>query len=302
MTLDNTRPTTVPAAIEDLVASARTFAAANRATSTKRAYMSDWRDFAAWTDRHGYQSMPADPAVVALYITDLASRLKPSTITRRLAAISVAHKQAGHPTPTSHNDVRAISTGIRRTLGSAQREAAPLSVGDLRSMLAHLPDTLIGQRDRALLLTGFAGALRRSELVAIHVGDLQPREEGLAITLHRSKTDQEGAGRQVALPYGHDHHTCPVRAIAAWREAAGIETGPLFRAVDRHGRLGDEQLRPGAVNLIVKTAAVRARLDPTQFSGHSLRSGFCTTAAAAGATERAIATQTGHRSMNVLRG
>lgn len=270
--------------------------------NTKKAYTSDWRDFTAWAERHGYESMPADPAVVALYITDLASRLKPSTISRRLAAISVAHKRAGHPTPTGHADVRALSTGIRRTLGSAQREASPLSMGDLRATLAHLPDTLIGRRDRALLLTGFVGALRRSELVAIDVDDLQQRDEGFVLTLHRSKTDQEGVGRQVALPYGHDHHTCPVRAIGAWRDAAGIEDGALFRAVDRHGRVGGEQLHPGSVNLIVKAAVAGARLDPTQFSGHSLRAGFCTAAAAAGASERAIATQTGHRSMNVLRG
>ena len=160
---------------------------------------------------------------------------------------------------------------------------------------------MTGARDRALLLTGFAGALRRSELVSIDVDDLQQRDEGIVIMLHRSKTDQEGAGRRVALPYGHDHHTCPVTAIAEWQRAAGIAGGGLFRTIDRHSRVGDA-LRPGAVNLIVKRAAVSAQLDPIVFSGHSLRAGFCTAAAAAGATERAIANQTGHRSMNVLRG
>jgi integrase len=253
--LDHTCSTTVPASIEDLDASARMFAAANRSINTKKAYTSDWRDFAAWAERYGYESMPADPAVVALYITDLDARLKPSTISRRLAVISVAHRQAGQPIPTSRDDLRAISTGTRRTLGFAQREVAPLSMGDVTSMVAHLPDTLIGRRDRALLLAGFAGALRRSELVAIDVDDLEPREEGLALILHRSKTDQEGKGRQVALPCAHDHHTCPVRAIAAWREDAGIDDGALFRTVDRHDRVGEHQLRPGAVNLIVKTAA-----------------------------------------------
>lgn len=286
--------------MEDLVASARTFAAASRSSSTKRAYATDWRDFEAWATARGFDSLPAAPAVVALYITDLAARLKPSTISRRLAAISVAHQQAGHPSPTSHEEVRAITTGIRRTLGTAPREAAPLSLGDLRSMLAHLPDTVLGTRDRALLLVGFAGAFRRSELVGINISDLQRREEGIVVTVRRSKTDQEGEGRRVALPIGRDHHTCPVTAVETWCSEAGITDGPLLRSIDRHGRMGG-RLTPGAVNLIVKSAARRARLDPEMISGHSLRAGFATTAAAAGASERAIAAQTGHRSMNVLR-
>lgn len=294
------RPSATPESIEDLISSARAFAEASRSENTKRAYASDWRDFSAWTTARGFDPLPADPAVVALYVTDLASRLKPSTISRRLAAISVVHQQAGHPSPTAHEDVRAITTGIRRTLGTAPREAAPLSLGDLRSMLAHLPDTLTGCRDRALLLVGFAGAFRRSELVAIEIDDLQTRDEGTVVSVRRSKTDQEGEGRRVALPYGRERHTCPVTAIDEWRERAAITTGRLFRSVDRHGRIG-EALTPGAVNSIVKSAARRARLDDSALSGHSLRAGFATTAAAAGASERAIAAQTGHRSMNVLR-
>ncbi len=167
-------------------------------------------------------------------------------------------------------------------------------------MLAHLPDTMIGTRDRALLLVGFAGAFRRSELVAIDIADLQSREEGIVVTVRRSKTDQEAAGRHVALPLGRAHHSCPVRAIDVWRRAVGISEGPLFWSIDRHGRVGG-RLTPAAVNLIVKSAARGANLDAEMLSGHSLRAGFATTAAAAGASERAIAAQTGHRSMNVLR-
>ena len=301
MTLEKTPPSTLTA-MEELVDSARSFAANTRSANTKKAYASDWSHFTTWAHAHGFESLPAEPAIVALYITALAATRKPSTITRRLAAISVVHQQAGHPTPTNHHDVRAISTGIRRTLGTAQREATPLSLGDLRAMLAHLPDNTIGVRDRAVLLTGFAGALRRSELVAINIEDLQPREEGLVLSVHRSKTDQEGAGRRVAIPYGHDRHTCPVRAIAAWRETSHVDDGPLFRSIDRHGNVANERLSAGAISLIVKTTARRARLDATLLSGHSLRAGFCTTAAAAGASERAIAQQTGHQSMDVLRG
>lgn len=293
-------PSNELASVEDLVVAARSFASASRSNSTKRAYASDWRDFERWASVRNFDPLPADPAVVALYITDLASRLKPSTITRRLASISVVHQQAGYPSPTRDEEVRSISTGIRRTLGTAQREAAPLSLGDLRAMLAHLPDTVRGARDRALLVVGFAGAFRRSELVALDVGDLDRREEGVLASVRRSKTDQEGGGRQVALPYGKDRHTCPVTALDAWMVAAELHEGPLFVAVDRHGHLGG-RLTPASVNLIVKDAAQRARLDPARLSGHSLRAGFATTAAAAGASERAIANQTGHRSMNVLR-
>lgn len=185
-------------------------------------------------------------------------------------------------------------------MGTAQREASPLSLGDLRTILVHLPDNISGLRDRALLLTGFAGALRRSELVGIDVEHLQHRPEGLLLTVQRSKTDQEGAGRYIALPHGRDRHTCPVRATEAWIEAANLEAGALFRTVDRHGNVG-KRLQSGAVSLIVKSCAERAHLDPVPLSGHSLRAGFATTAAANGATERAIANQTGHRSMDMVR-
>ena len=284
----------------DLVASARTFAENTRSANTKSAYDSDWRHFTEWTAAHGFESLPAEPAAVAMYITDLAASHKPATITRRLAAISVRHQQAGVESPTRHQEVRAISTGIRRTLGTAQREASPLSLGDLRAILAHLPDTIGGLRDRALLLTGFAGALRRSELVGLDLDDVQTRDEGLVLMLRRSKTDQQGAGERVALPHGRDRHTCPVRAIQTWRDAAELQEGALFRSVDRHGNVGS-RLSGGAVSLILKSAAQRARIDPVMLSGHSLRAGFATTAAANGATEQAIANQTRHRSMSVLR-
>jgi len=287
-------------AVPDLVTQAAAYAAATRAPGTLRGYATDWRHFVAWTEGHGVAALPAAPATVALYVTALASTHKPATITRRMAAISVQHQRTGLPSPTTDPRVREILRGMRRTVGVAQRQAAPVTIGDLRRMIAHLPDTTAGRRDRSLLLVGFAGALRRSELVGIDVDDLAEREQGLLVTVRRSKSDQEAAGRQVALPFGRDPHTCPVTALQSWLTTAPITTGAVFRSVDRHGRIGGRLSDRGVV-LIIKRAAQRAGLDPAAYSGHSLRAGFATTAAANGASERRIAVQTGHRSMEVLR-
>jgi integrase len=168
-------------------------------------------------------------------------------------------------------------------------------------MVAMLPDKLIGVRDRALLLVGFAGAFRRSELVSLDVGDVEIRREGLLVTLRRSKTDQEAAGREVAIPYGSNPDTCPVRALEAWLEASGIADGPLWRAVDKGGRLQPGRLSDKAVALVVKKRAEAAGLDPDLYAGHSLRAGLATAAAAAGASERSIMEQTGHKSVQTVR-
>ena len=169
-------------------------------------------------------------------------------------------------------------------------------------MVAHLPRDAAGTRDRAVLLVGFAGAMRRCELVGLDVADLQPRDEGMVVIPSVSKTDQEGQGRRIAPAYGTDPETCPVTAVRAWMEMAGINEGSVIRSVDRHGNIGAGWLDAKAVSLIVKRAAQRAGMDPTSYSGHSLRAGFVTSAAVNGASERAIAAHTGHRSMEVLRG
>lgn len=226
--------------------------------------------------------------------------LAPATITRRLAAISVQHQRHGLVSATTDPRVREIVRGIRRTVGTAQDGATPLSLGDLRRIIARLPDTVTGVRDRAVLLVGFAGALRRSELVGLNACDVEERAEGLILQLRRSKSDQEGAGRQVALPYGRERDTCPVRALRDWQATGGVTEGALFRSVDRHGNVGS-RLSGRGVTLIVQRTALAAHLEPARRSGHSLRSGFATTAAANGASERRIAVQTGHRSMEVLR-
>jgi integrase len=222
---------------------------------------------------------------VACFVADLARTAKPSTIDLRLAAISAAHRAAGHDSPTKAEAVRLVRRGVRRTLGTAQPQVRPVTVPELRTMLEGLGSGPGGSRDRALLLLGFAGALRRSELVGLDVADVCEGADGLTVRLRRSKTDQEGAGRTIGIPYGSRQATCPVRAWLAWLEVSGITEGAAFRPVDRHGHVGTTRLSGQAVVLVLKRLAVRAGLDPGEVAGHSLRAGLATSAAAAGVPE-----------------
>ena len=239
---------------------------------------------------------------MALYLTDLAEVAKTSTVERRLAAIAAAHRAAGQASPTDDATVKAVWAGIRRVHGTAATQAAPITIPLLRRMIDHLPAGPLGSRDRALLLVGFAGALRRSELVALDAADLEARDEGIVVTIRRSKTDQEGAGRPIGLPYGSNPSTCPVRAVGAWMDVAAISTGPVFRPVNRHGRVSPGRLSPAGANRAVQRAVQRTGIDPRPYSAHSLRAGLATAAAEAGVSERAIMNQTGHRSLVVARG
>jgi integrase len=287
--------------LAEISADARDYVAASRAESTSRVYRTGWAQFAVWCDDHGVTSLPAGPETVALYVADLAKGAKPATIDLRLAAISAAHRAAGHDTPTKEEVVRLVRRGVRRTLGTAQRQVRPLTVPDLRVMLEGVGTGPAGCRDRALLLLGFAGALRRSELVSLDVADVTEGSDGLTVRLRRSKTDQEGAGRTVGIPFGSNPVTCPVRAWLAWRETSGTTEGPAFCPVDRHGHIGTTRLSGNAVALVLKRHAARVGLDTDEVAGHSLRAGLATSAAAAGVPERVIAEQTGHRSIAMLR-
>ncbi len=281
---------------------ARDYAARAKAPNTLRAYRADWADFAAWCARYDLPALPAAPATVALYLAALADGgRKASTLQRRLSAISQAHQVAGLDTPTREALVRLTWAGIRRTIGTAQDGKAPLVTADLRRLVAALPEGLPGVRDRALLLVGFAGAFRRAELVGLDVADVRATRDGLIATIRHSKTDQEGQGRAVGLPYGSHPATCSVRALADWRDAGAIAAGPLFRRIDRHGNVGAARLSDRAVALIVQRAAAAAGLDPADYAGHSLRSGLATAAAQAGVSERAIMAQTGHRAVTMVR-
>ena len=287
--------------LAEIAADARDYVAASRAENTTRVYRTGWAQFTAWCDEHGVRALPAGAETVALYVANLAKDAKPATIDLRLAAISAAHRAAGHDSPTKEEAVRLVRRGVRRTLGTAQRQVRPLTVPELRTMVEGLGTGPAGCRDRALLLLGFAGALRRSELVGLDVADVTEGSDGLTVHLRRSKTDQEGAGRNVGIPYGSNLATCPVRAWRAWLEISVITDGPAFRAVDRHGHIGARRLSGQAVALVLKRHAVRAGLDPDEVAGHSLRAGLATSAAAAGVPERVIAEQTGHKGTATLR-
>lgn len=289
----------------DLVEQAHTYAQARRAPATWRAYRSDWADFTTWCAHHRLEALPADPDTVAAYLTDRASTLHTSTLQRRLSAISVMHREAELAPPRSER-LSMIWRGIRRTKGTASHGKAPLLIGDLRRVVDLIDLTKpIGVRDRAILVVGFALGARRSELVALDIEDLELSEDGYAVTIRRSKTDQEGEGRKVGIPYGTDPRTCPVRALQAWLDLLDLDSPrisePIFRAIDPAGQATDRRLHARGVADAVKRRTVTVGLDPTSFAGHSLRSGLATSAAAAGASERAIMRQTGHRSVTVLR-
>jgi len=280
---------------------AREFARHSKAENTLRGYRTDWRDFCAWCERKSLQPLPASPETVASYIAECAGRLKVGSIQRRLNAIAEAHKATGMDSPTSSGMVRNTLKGIKRTLGTAAVQKAPAITADIVAMVGVTDEGMIGVRDRALILLGFAGAFRRAELVALDVADLDFNRDGLTITLRRSKTDQEGQGRRVGIPYGSNPETCPVRVLQSWLEHAAITEGPVFRSLTRHGRVQTDRLSPGDVARVVKKLANRAGLDPARYAGHSLRAGHATSAAASGASERAIMNQTGHRSVQMLR-
>jgi site-specific recombinase XerD len=279
----------------------RAYIRASKAENTLRGYTADWRDFCVWSDVHGLAPLPATPESVAAYIAECAGRLKVGSIQRRLNAISEAHKAVGLESPTASPQVRNVIKGIRRTHGTAPAQKAPALTDDIRAMVRVTGSQLIGIRDRALILLGFAGAFRRSELVALDVEDCSFGKDGLTVTLRRSKTDQDGAGRKVGIPYGSNPETCPVRNVQIWTEQAAITSGPLLRSINRHGKIQAGRLSGIDVARVVKKLALRAGSDAAKYSGHSLRAGHATTAAIGGASERSIMQQTGHRSVHMVR-
>jgi len=303
---DHTPKATDPATGADIVPPSsleqvREYIRVSKAESTVRGYRADWREFIAWCELHNLCPLPAAPEAVAAYIAECAGRLKVGSIQRRLNAVAEAHKAVGLESPTSTGMVRNTLKGIRRTLGAAAVQKAPALTEDIRAMIAATGTGMIGVRDRALILLGFAGAFRRSEVVGLDIADLDFSRDGLTVTLRRSKTDQDGIGRKVGVPYGSNPETCPVRVLQSWLEQAGIGSGPVFRSLNRHGQVQPGHLAPIDVARIVKKLARRAGLDPAKFAGHSLRAGHATSAAISGASERSIMKQTGHRSVQMVR-
>jgi len=290
-----------PAELTATLELAADFAKASKSQATQAAYASDFRIFESWCRARGLSALPATAAAVCGFQADEASAgRRASTLGRRLAAIRYFHRAAGLETPTGDEKVKAVLSGIRRTIGAApvRKRAATADI-----VLSIIPrgDTLPELRNRALILLGFAGAFRRSELVALNAEDTEETLEGMLITIRRSKTDQEGLGRRIAIPRGEI--ACPVAALKAWLEAAGITEGAIFRRIfnKRSQRVTAARLAARNVASIVKAGAASLGFDPAAFAGHSLRSGFVTSAVKRGANLIKITDVTGHRSLEMLK-
>ena len=269
------------------------YVAAAIAPATRRAYQGDLKDFILWGG-----CVPCAPAVLAEYIANRAHAHSPFTIARRIVGISRAHTSLGLPDPSKSDLARAVLRGLRRTEGKPQRQVSPVLREDLFPMLEQMRG-IKGIRDRALLLVGFAAALRRSELVGLNVEDLKFVKEGLLVHLPRSKTDQDGDGRKIAIPFGRTS-ACPIKAVQHWMDVATISTGAIFRSVSKAGKVSATRLTDQSVALIVKKYAQTLGLPAESYSGHSLRAGLVTSASKAGVSLVKIQQQTGHRSVAML--
>ena len=282
---------------------AEDFASASRADSTVDTYIKHWNAFVEWCTEHDCVSLPATPQTLVFFLAARADEgIRPATLSVALSAIAYEHERTNQPSPTDDRNVKQTWRGIRRRLGTAPRKKEPLSASDLQRMMEALPSGLIGMRDRAIILLGFAGGFRRSELVALEHSHLRFVSQGLEAFLERSKTDQEQQGHVKMIAYGSDPSTCPVRAVKDWIELSAITTGAVFRPINRHGQLGARALTGHAVAVIVKRVAAAAGLPTPELSGHSLRAGFVTSAASGGADYPSIMDQTGHKSLNTVYG
>lgn len=265
---------------------AKDYIANAKSKNTRKSYRSDWNDFDRWCRSRGLTPMPASPETIVAYLIEKAETLKMATLDRRLVSIRQAHSMAGYPFDKGHVMIKETLKGIKNTHGKPQTAKAPILVEDLRAMVNNLSDGLQGTRDRALLLLGFTGAFRRSELVSLKVEDLRFTREGIEIMLRRSKTDQEGKGTTLPIPYGSNPETCPVRSIQSWLEASNVKEGYLLRGINKHGHISEKGMNPASVALIIKrNDHIKDR--ELEFGGHSLRAGFCTQAALNGVSAHA---------------
>ena len=277
----------------------------SKANNTLRAYRSDFKDFAAFCIKHGLQSMPSDPKIVSLYLTHLSKKSKISTLRRRLVSIGVVHKLKGHYLDTKHPVIIENLMGIKRLKGSKQVGKKPILINHLKQIINVINEQNIEEivklRNKTLILVGFGGGFRRTELISVDYEDLEFVSEGVKIALKRSKTDQFGEGMTKGLPYFSKETYCPVTNLKNWLKISKIKTGPIFRRFTKGSVLTDYRLTDQSVVLIIKECLKLAGIENNNFSGHSLRSGFATVAAEAGADERSIMAMTGHKTTQMVR-
>lgn len=262
--------------------------------NTRKAYRTDLEHYRSWGG-----IVPASPDMIACYLSTYAGVLSIATLQRRLVSVAKAHTLKNHANPVQSHFVKLTMRGIRREHGKPQTQVSPVLKDDLTVMLSQTPDTIKGARDRALLLLGFCAALRRSELVAVRIEDLEFTSQGIVLTLPRSKTDQQGEGRKIGIPKGRGR-ICPVMSVNDWLLQLGAENGYVFRAVTKGGAISTAGLSDRAVADIVKQYALKSGLPPEKYSGHSLRAGLATSAAQQGISSWKIRQQTGHKSQAML--
>ncbi len=277
----------------------------SKANNTLRAYKSDFRDFGAFCAKHGLSSLPSEPKIISLYLTHLSKNSKISTIRRRLVSISMVHKLKGHYLDIKHPIITENLLGIKRVKGSIQRGKKPLLISHLKSIINVINEQQNEEikkfRDRSIILIGFGGGFRRTELISIDYEDLEFVPEGLKITIRRSKTDQFGEGMIKGLPYFPNEIYCPVTSLKRWLEISKIKSGPIFRRFSKGSLLTENRLTDQSVVLLMKKYLDLAGIENKNFAGHSLRAGFATVAAESGADERSIMAMTGHKTTQMVR-
>ena len=278
----------------------------SKALNTVRAYKSDFKDFGIFCSQNGFKSLPSEPKIVSLYLTNLSIKdIKLSTLKRRLVSIGVIHKLKGHYLDTKHPSIIENILGIKRRKGSIQKGKKPILINNLKRIINVIDqqdkEKIKKLRDRSIILIGFSGGFRRNEIVALDHEDLDFVSEGLKINIRRSKTDQFGEGFTKALPYFDNSQYCPVESLKKWIEISKITSGPMFRRFSKGSKLSNNRLTDQTVALLIKEYLKLAGIDCKNYSGHSLRSGFATTAAESGAEERSIMAMTGHKSTEMVR-
>ena len=277
----------------------------SKANNTLRAYKADFRDFCAFCAKHGFNSIPSEPKAISLYLTHLSANSKISTLRRRLVSIGVVHRLKGHYLDTKHPVIVENLMGIKRKKGSIQKGKKPILINQLKQIINVIEQQKIEKikklRNQALILIGFSGGFRRTELVSIDYEDLDFVEEGVKITLRKSKTDQFGEGQVKGLPYFTNEKYCPVTSLKNWIYLSKIKTGPIFRRFAKGSILTGHRLTDQSVVLIIKECLKLAGIENQNYSGHSLRSGFATVAADFGADERSIMAMTGHKTTQMVR-
>ena len=278
----------------------------SKANNTVRAYKSDFRDFGIFCAKNSFKSLPSEPKIVSLYLTYLSTKnYKMSTLKRRIVSIGVIHVLKGHYLDTKHPSIIENIMGIKRRKGSIQKAKKPLLINHLKQLINVIDEqkseNIKKLRDRSIILIGFSGGFRRNEIVSLDYDDLDFVEEGLKINVRRSKTDQFGKGSMKALPYFDGSKYCPVISLKKWIEISKINSGPLFRRFLKGSKLSEKRLTDQTVALLIKEYLMLAGIDNKNYSGHSLRSGFATSAAESGAEERSIMAMTGHKSTEMVR-